>query len=1288
MGGGSGNMVKAKKALAIVLAIGVVASILPVSNIFAASVWNYNYTGGEQVFTAPYSGKYKIELYGAQGGTSTEFASGDNGGAEVVNGGEGGVTTLEIAILANTKLYINAGGQGTAGGVGGYNGGGNSSNGSGSGGGATSVAYKSGQLSSLSNTSDIVGVAGGGGGTASHFNYLTRGAVIHSNPIQYEDLKYPVPMASNPGDGGGDQGLDSNTHTYAVGEVYEWMKDKYESFYDTWLLTNNGFGGWIVRGGTQTSGYARGTGQSGTGGSGGAGGGFYGGYTSTESWASGAGGSGYANPNCLSRDLQLGGNTGNGKVVITYLGDVQATINVDLAKYGTYNGQSTYTVKATFGQNVTLSGFTNNPGYTISYFKNKITGAQTNGTTLFVDAMTINLRAYGQAKLMISADLNSSRKVRIKVSEDDEINKKYKIYQWRSDLGWQYANFLTAVNENPGALETYQGPTGGYQYYTAQYDAFYRLETASAKAGISRDAGSTLMPGTGGIFTGYLQMDRGEVITSVLGVNGTDARNKPDAHYNSKDDVPGTHGWPYSGKAGYDSSDGNQVNGGNGGYTQISTNKKGELVYIDGGKAVLATSHHTSSDSGKLIRQSTIFSYPTFTTGAGSSYLKLYNLGETWVYNNYFDNKYIDDFAAPNAPSNGDTVGGNTSTVNLVWQDNGDNGTQYKFYAESYNRDTGAYLSTSDTIDYFYASGVRGYYYYVDGNPGGTVTKSHSFVGTNSVSISRPTSRQYMHIAAVDYAGNLSRTYSFEIISLYNVRYDKNDTTYNIHGNLNTGVASGYMADSSAIYGTSMTLTKNAYTKVGYTFSHWNTKSDGSGKSFSDGQTITFEDLGAFDNVLYAIWEPIKYDIVLKGNGNWDGKSDITINTEYDEPVKLPDTPFARPSGGLDAPNGYEINQPYELIGWGKTPNQTTPDFGDGETIKNLTTTPGEVPLYALWHKRVVITLNLTGGRYKTSTGPLQIYYDLYNSQLYYDFDLTHDSVSSIDAYGKYDEDGLNDKYLKHNESTYERFVGWADDSTDSSPLRNDKLQDSIVNLTVYDDSERNTSIRIYDSDTLYAVWEKPLYVREEIQRTLGNIDYQDGKTHKLSTGDITASMTADSPARLNTIVRPGEQGTYKLFITNSTEDTSVQIKFDSSITDIYDNGDSSSQWYDNLNPISNNPLDEDQKHGLDRAYFGESSYISNKWYTPNYFGTDKSFETSIGKESYTFTVLVSQPSLFYTYTKGTNEEVAIVSRIDATTYPDNSGGSGDDGNTGHGPGGEDTTLDELRTRLKIRLLN
>ena len=110
----------------------------------------YTYSGGIQEFVVPVTGLYKLEVWGAKGGNSTNKGTGGNGGYSK------GHTILK----EGTQLYVVAGG-GT------YNGGGNVVSGSkgGYGGGATHIALRTGLLSTLKNyLGDVLIVAGGGGG--------------------------------------------------------------------------------------------------------------------------------------------------------------------------------------------------------------------------------------------------------------------------------------------------------------------------------------------------------------------------------------------------------------------------------------------------------------------------------------------------------------------------------------------------------------------------------------------------------------------------------------------------------------------------------------------------------------------------------------------------------------------------------------------------------------------------------------------------------------------------------------------------------------------------------------------------------------------------------------------------------------------------------------------------------------------------------------------------------------------------------------------------------------------
>lgn len=135
-------------------------------------IWNFEYTGSEQTFTVPCSGTYKIELWGASGGSYSD----------TYHGGYGGYTIGSYDLKTVDTIYINVGGtpnnsttinESTQGG---YNGGGDGKARSdcvnNAGGGATSVALSTGTLKSLGENNkqiDVIIVAGGGGGN-SYYN--------------------------------------------------------------------------------------------------------------------------------------------------------------------------------------------------------------------------------------------------------------------------------------------------------------------------------------------------------------------------------------------------------------------------------------------------------------------------------------------------------------------------------------------------------------------------------------------------------------------------------------------------------------------------------------------------------------------------------------------------------------------------------------------------------------------------------------------------------------------------------------------------------------------------------------------------------------------------------------------------------------------------------------------------------------------------------------------------------------------------------------------------------------
>ncbi len=116
------------------------------------TVYEYDYTGNEQTFTVPLTGVYKLETWGAAGGSIS------------LKGGNGAYSKGYISLNKDDILYVNVGGT-TNNGTGGYNGGGTVTNNRYGGGGATHIATKSGLLNKFENNQDdILIVSGGGGG--------------------------------------------------------------------------------------------------------------------------------------------------------------------------------------------------------------------------------------------------------------------------------------------------------------------------------------------------------------------------------------------------------------------------------------------------------------------------------------------------------------------------------------------------------------------------------------------------------------------------------------------------------------------------------------------------------------------------------------------------------------------------------------------------------------------------------------------------------------------------------------------------------------------------------------------------------------------------------------------------------------------------------------------------------------------------------------------------------------------------------------------------------------------
>ena len=128
--------------------------------------------------------------------------------------------------------------------------------------------------------------------------------------------------------------------------------------------------------------------------------------------------------------------------------------------------------------------------------------------------------------------------------------------------------------------------------------------------------------------------------------------------------------------------------------------------------------------------------------------------------------------------------------------------------------------------------------------------------------------------------------------------------------------------------GESFILNANKFVREGYILKEWNTKSDGSGDSYKDKQSISSI---SDDLTLYAIWREINYKVVYNYNGEFDN---IEVSLKYSDEVNVHSNTYKREN--------------YTFKEW------NTKSDGTGKSyygkISKLTTVDGDViNLYAIW---------------------------------------------------------------------------------------------------------------------------------------------------------------------------------------------------------------------------------------------------------------------------------------------------------------------------------------------------
>ena len=133
-------------------------------------------------------------------------------------------------------------------------------------------------------------------------------------------------------------------------------------------------------------------------------------------------------------------------------------------------------------------------------------------------------------------------------------------------------------------------------------------------------------------------------------------------------------------------------------------------------------------------------------------------------------------------------------------------------------------------------------------------------------------------------------------------------------------------------------LPANTFIRKGYSFSGWNSSSNGDGFSYEDGQVI--KNLAGISR-LYAQWVPNVYKVKFDANsGTGTPMGDLSM--AYDETKSLPENSYTK--------------KDYIFTGWNTKSDGSGTTYTDKQTINNLATANNDVvTLYAQWIPNVTI---------------------------------------------------------------------------------------------------------------------------------------------------------------------------------------------------------------------------------------------------------------------------------------------------------------------------------------------
>ena len=315
--------------------------------------------------------------------------------------------------------------------------------------------------------------------------------------------------------------------------------------------------------------------------------------------------------------------------------------------------------------------------------------------------------------------------------------------------------------------------------------------------------------------------------------------------------------------------------------------------------------------------------------------------------------------------------------------------------------------------------------------------------------------------------------------------------TYTITYNSNkpskaTGTITGTTANSNHTYDEAKVLTTNGYALTGWTFAGWNTKADGTGTNYTNGESVkNLASANGATVTLYAKWTANTYIVKYNSNKPSNSLENIQGTTAdsshtYDETKVL-------------TKNGYTLTG-WSFVEWNTKADGTGTSYSNEANVVNLNSTNGAtVILYAKWTaNKYTVTYNYNNATAGNSVLNKQVTYNYEYGELptpTRNYTVTFNSKRGSTCETKtatWNFEGWYKETSFETPITAEKIVSIADNHTINAKWTGGTIALPSTTRTGYifrgwysDEQYKNeitNSTQITSNTTLYAKWEAIKY--------------------------------------------------------------------------------------------------------------------------------------------------------------------------------------------------------------------